>query len=129
MNEEKDIKIGRVNRGVEKALRLSLASDVSVWMKEEDLNKLAKEKPETYLKTIEGIQEILKCPDFVSYRDEEDALFYVKDFFRNGRFRKVLVVLRHEGTPKCWVFSRLSILSQESLLSLSEGYHFVRFTK
>ena len=129
MNEEKDIKIGRVNRGVERVLGLALASDVSVWMKEEDLNRLAKEKPDSYLKTIEGIQDILKVPDFVSYDDAEDCLFYVKEFFHNGRFRKVLVVVKHEGTPKAWVFSRMSCPSDETIVCLASGNDFTRFTK
>ena len=129
MNEEKDIKIGRVNRGVERVLGLALASDVSVWMKEEDLNRLAKEKPDSYLKTIEGIQDILKVPDFVSYDDAEDCLFYVKEFFHNGRFRKVLVVVKHEGTPKAWVFSRMSCPNDETIVCLASGNDFIRFTK
>ncbi len=129
MEEGKDIKISRVNRGVEKALHLALPNDVNIWMKEEDLNQMARDIPEGYLRRIEGIQEILKVPDFVGYSDEEDRLIYVKEFFNNGRFKKAAVSIRHEGNPKSWVYEKLWWPEEASLLPLAGKNGFARFVK
>ena len=129
MDENKDVKIGRVNRGVERALHLALPNDVSVWMREETLNRMAEELPDAYLRRIEGIQDLIKNPDFVAYDDEKDQLVYWKQFYSKKKFRPIVVVVNHEGNPKAWVFAEMYSPSESKNAELASIYEFVRFTK
>jgi hypothetical protein len=120
------IKIGRINSKVERALGLSLVSDVAVYLEEKDLDHLATIRPNDYLKTIDEITGILKSPDYVRYEEKADSILYLKEYIKGGLFTKVAVEIVHEGTPKVWRFNKLFCLGEELTKTLNAAKPFVR---
>lgn len=115
-NEDDAILLGRINRAVEKALSISLASDVHVYCLNSDLDKLASAYPTRYLAIIEQLREaVFKHPDF-AYFEEKTRTFYLAElYFQKGRFVPVIAKIVPEGKPSRWCFKE--ILPSDASLS------------
>ena len=88
------IKIARINRAVKYALNLNiLDGSENIYMTMEQVDALAKERPESYLKTLEWISDMLKQPDFVGKREQGRRIAYIKEYYNNltKKFEKVVV--------------------------------------
>jgi len=120
------IKLGRINKACEKALGLSLTSEVAVYMEEDDLNRLAIARPHDYLKTLEEIGAIIKRPDYVRFEKDKEEITYLKEYLQEGAFVKVAVCLSHCGTPKRWRFVKMYRLQDERARQLNSVSLFVR---
>lgn len=110
-----DLLIGRINRKEEKALGISLTSSVLIYVQNADLNRMAAKRPNTYLADLEEIGSIIKTPDYVLYRDDEEQFYFVREYLRNHDFQKILVKVAHFGTPKRWVLLSVSRTSIEEM--------------
>lgn len=127
MNEEKEpLKVGRIPISVERALKLHLASNVSVYMSGESISALAEEKPASYLSIIEETSLILRTPDFVCFCKEEEAFLFLRLYNSKSGFRFVGVGVNHVGTPKRWAFSHIKVYGQEELSQINRRSEFVR---
>jgi hypothetical protein len=110
-----DLLIGRINRKEEKALGISLTSSVLIYVQDADLNRMAAKRPNTYLADLEEIGSIIKTPDYVLYRDDEEQFYFVREYLRNHDFQKILVKVAHLGTPKRWELLSVSRTSIEEM--------------
>lgn len=102
------IKIGRISLAVERALGVSLTSDVGIYMEEGDLNALAAARPANYLELIDEIAKITKSPDFVHYQQQEEVIEFVRFYFKAGKFQMVSVYAAHCGKPKRWHYRNMT---------------------
>lgn len=91
------IKIGRVNRLVERTLGISLNGDVNVYVKEDYVASIAKARPTEYLHFLEELTDILKKPDFVSFHIENETFIYAKTFIKDGAVVLVCIKVKREG--------------------------------
>lgn len=120
------IKLGRINRACEKALGLSLVSDVNVYMGSLELDQLAASRPNDYLQTIEEIGTIIKKPDYIRYDENKDEFIFLREYIQNGSFVKVAVRLSHIGCPKKWQFKKMHCLGLDEAHALNISHLFVR---
>ena len=67
------------------------------------------------LADLEEIGSIIKTPDYVLYRDDEEQFYFVREYLRNHDFQKILVKVAHLGTPKRWVLLSVSRTSIEEM--------------
>ena len=123
-NANGDLLIGRINRKEEKALGLSLTSSVLVYISEDDLDRMAANRPDRYLSDLEQIKTIIKEPDYVLYREDAEQFYFLKEYLKNHEFRKVLVKAAHVGTPKRWMLLSVGCVGNDELRSddISYGY-------
>ncbi|HBS02444.1 MAG TPA: hypothetical protein DEA63_01045 [Firmicutes bacterium] len=98
------IRLGKISKRVEKALSLSLTSEVGVYASGDFLDSLAKTYPDHYLKIVDAIgKEILKSPDFVSFEQKKEEFRFLKIYCKNGIFSFWEIRLKHLGKPKKWM--------------------------
>lgn len=95
--EETSLKIGRVNRKIEKAVGHEFGKDVAVYLSNGALDELASKWPDVYLGRIEEMGRIISSPDYASYCAKRKTLFLIKEYLRNGEFRKVVMEIEDEG--------------------------------
>ena len=91
MEQLQSIKVGRIARAIERALGLSLTGEVAIYMRDKDLNKLARKRPTSYLRQIEEIGVIIKNPDFVCFSTENEEFVFAKGYVRDGQLSLVFV--------------------------------------
>jgi hypothetical protein len=101
------LKLGRVSKRIEKAVGETFDADVSVYMGKDSLNEFARKYPESYLRKIEAMADLLKRPDYAAYDAEGKDLFLIKEYIREGSFRKVVMRL-HRGER--WEYASLGVL-------------------
>ena len=118
--------IGRIGRKEEKALGISLTSSVLVYISEEDLNRMAYKRKDTYLSDLEEIKAIIKSPDYVLYKKDLDEFSFLKEYLRNHQFVKVQVKVAHLGTPKRWFLKSVGCPKMDDLLSDDARYGYAK---
>lgn len=123
---QEPVRIGRVNRGTERALGISLTGETNIYMKADDLDRFAAKKPDSYLKLLEEIASIIKTPDFVSFDAEEEAITYIKHYFHGGMFHGVYIRIRHKGRPAKWIFEKLVTGDKTTIPPMFGSSAFVR---
>lgn len=96
--EEINLKIGRINRRIEKTIGHDFGPDVAVYLSNASLDELAAKWPSTYLGRIEEMGRILISPDYASYSAERKTLFLIKEYLRNGHFCKVVMEIEEQDT-------------------------------
>ena len=94
--EEITLKIGRINRRIEKALGHEFGSDVSVYLTNVTLDEMAAKWPTTYLSRVEEMGKIVASPDYVSYSPTGKRLYLIKEYLRAGRFCQVVMEIEEE---------------------------------
>lgn len=94
--EEVALKIGRINRKIEKALEYEFSSDVSVYLSNVTLDEMAAKWPTTYLGRVEEMGKIVASPDYASYSSIRKRLYLIKEYLRAGRFCQVVMEIEEE---------------------------------
>ncbi|MGM9813774.1 MAG: hypothetical protein ACI32C_02595 [Candidatus Enteromonas sp.] len=118
--EEHSIRIGKISREVEKGLKVSLTSDIHLYVAEATLNRMAACHPDDYLKILEKVKRLIQNADFVRMEKRETYLEYARVYFREAHFYAMVVRFQHEGTPKRWVLR--SLMSLENFQEVQEGF-------
>jgi hypothetical protein len=106
--ENESVKLGRINRAVEKALGVDLGENVWIYMDEGDLDKMAAKWPSVYLARLEEASKIIKTPDYASYVPEKKTLFLIKEYLRDGEFTKVALEIEKD---KDWHLKLIYVLN------------------
>ena len=94
--EEITLKIGRINRRIEKALGHEFGSDVSVYLTNATLDEMAAKWPTTYLSRVEEMGKIVASPDYASYSPTGKRLYLIKEYLRAGHFCQVVMEIEEE---------------------------------
>ena len=118
--ETESLKIGRVSRKVEKAVGHEFGTDVSVYIPGEELDELARKWPDNYLGRVEEMGRIIAAPDYASYSAKRKTLFLIKEYLRNGEFRKVALEIMDEGKLSLHLIYALSGLKTKEIDSDSK---------
>lgn len=126
MKHEEPIKIGRIARPSERALGISLTGEVSIYMAPEDLDAIARKRPNDYLAFLEEISKIIHDPDYVAFEAEQEKLVYAKDFFKDDAFRMVFLSIKRSKSPGKWYFDALQMGPKNALGDSFQGLRFVR---
>jgi hypothetical protein len=111
MNEE-PVRLGRISRGMEKALGKDFGDDIWIYVTGGDLDRLASHWPTNYLARLEECGRILKNPDYLAYAEKEELLYFIKEYFKDNLFKKVVVILKNE---KQWHLKELVVLDEPLL--------------
>jgi hypothetical protein len=106
--ENEAVKLGRINRAVEKALGVDLGNDVWIYMDEEDLDKMVAKWPSAYLARLEEASKIIKTPDYAAYSPSKKTLFLIKEYLRDGEFSKVALEIEKD---KDWHLKLIYVLN------------------
>lgn len=122
MNEG-PIKVGRINRAIEKTVGADLGEDVAVYLEEEELNALVKKKPDSYLKAIEEEAVIIKKPDYACYSKEEESLFLFRQYLSPNGFVNIALVIKKEER---WKIAGLFPINSERFKSISAKGKIIR---
>ena len=120
------IKVGRIARSTERALGLSLTGEVAIYIGEKDLDDLAARMPNTYLKFLHEVTEILKNPDFVSFDAKNEQFAYTKFYFKDGCFSSLFLLVGRGKTPGKWYFKHCLKSGKTPLPKALEEGEFVR---
>lgn len=112
MNEQ-PVRLGRISRGIEKAVGKDFGDDIWVYVRNEELDRLARNWPTSYLARLEESGRIIKNPDYVAYDDQGKILYFIKEYFHEGIFKKVVLSLENDLQ---WHFLDLVVLD-EAILS------------
>jgi len=89
--EEVALKIGRINRKIEKAIAHEFGPDVAVYLSNATLDEMAAKWPTTYLGRVEEMGRIIATPDYASYCAGSKRLYLIKEYLRAGRFCQVVM--------------------------------------
>ncbi|MFA6620613.1 MAG: hypothetical protein WCS90_05755 [Bacilli bacterium] len=106
--DKESVKLGRINRAVEKALGVDLGEDIWISMDAADLDKMAAKWPNVYLSRLEEASKIIKTPDYAAYSAAKKTLFLIKEYLRNGEFSKVVLEIEKD---KGWHLKVISVLN------------------
>ncbi len=123
------LKIGRVTRAVEVALNLSLASDVHVYMRKEDVEALIAARPNGYLAMLSEVSEALKKPDFVSFDAKAKRFYYIRFYFQGVHLKAACILIRQLGEPRKWHYEKMSAISLAQLEELERAHPLARPSK
>ncbi len=121
-----NIKVGRIARSTERALGLSLTGEVSIYMTNATLDELARKKPQSYLRFLREITEILKNPDFVSFDQVHEQFVYQKQYYKAGAFQSLYLFVGRGEEPGKWYFLRFMQGEKLPLSKALEGRQFLR---
>ena len=100
---EPPIKLGRITKKVEDVLELRLTSDTSIYMEAKDADYLASRRPHDYLKVLESVGRLLRCPDFVLLTQDGKKIIYARVYRKEDSFRTVYLGVTHKGKPERWM--------------------------
>jgi len=106
--DSESVKLGRINRAVEKALGVDLGANVWIYMDEADLDKMAVKWPNVYLARLEEASRIIKTPDYAAYSATKKTLFLIKEYLRDGEFSKVALEIEKD---KDWHLKVIYVLN------------------
>ena len=124
--QEENIKVGRIARSTERALGLSLTGEVSIYITNAELDELARKKPNSYLRFLREITEILKNPDFVSFDQVHEEFVYQKQYFKAAAFQSLYLFVGRGEQPGKWYLKRYMSGEKSPLSKIFEGRLFVR---
>jgi hypothetical protein len=113
--ENESVKLGRINRYVEKAIEENFEGDVTIYMEEKDVDELARRAPDDYLRRLSEASRIIKNPDYVSYSKPRRTLFLIREYLNDGEFKKVVLEIVDEGKWKFHLMYALSALQAKEL--------------
>lgn len=126
---DKDIRIGRIGKEVEKAVDHSLTSDIHLYVSGETLDRMARCHPADYLRLLEKAKEAVAKADFARMDENETRLEYARIHFRDGAFAATVVSFVHEGDPARWYLSSLSAWRAGSIIEKGIACPFRRLAK
>jgi hypothetical protein len=106
--EHESVKLGRINRAIEKALGVDLGENVWIYMEQDDLDQMASKWPSVYLSRLEEASKIIKTPDYASYAPKKKTLFLIKEYLREGEFTKVALEIEQDRE---WHLKLIYVLS------------------
>ena len=99
------IRLGRIKTIVQKALNWKGDIDPNVYYLPEDLDALAAKYPDTYLRKVEEIHNILKDPDFAS--GDENKVILFRTYYHERKFVTVGIALERHEKWLCKGFTNL----------------------
>ena len=91
--EHEAIKIGRIKREIEKAVKADLGEDVDVYASQGFLDDLARKHPSDYLHILDEASSILRHPHYVGYDAANQELLCLRDYIAKDSFVKVALVI------------------------------------
>jgi hypothetical protein len=115
--DQEPVKLGRINRAVEKALKEDFGEEVWIYLLAEDLDKMASKWPTIYLSRISEASKIIKTPDYAAYLEKEDTLYFIKEYLKDGHFQKVALSVKKEGQ---WHLKELFTLKDDESVRLAQ---------
>lgn len=124
--DNEPIRVGRIARNAERALNLSLTGEVNIYMESKQVDAWAAKRPDSYLKQLEEIGHILKCPDYVSFDSSKERFAYAKTYVRSGVLSLVLVRVKKRGTPGKWYVEQIETALKTPLPSSYQDIEFAR---
>lgn len=124
--EQENLKLGRINRAIEKALEVNFETDVWIYVEGPDLDRMAAKWPSLYLTRLEEASKIIRNPDYASYHPENKILFLIKEYLREGKFIKVFLEI--EKTEE-WHLKSISVLSDLKAHEIDQGSGIRRIEK
>jgi hypothetical protein len=92
--EEEPLKLGRLSAHLEKTVGHDFGTNIFVFVSAEKLDEMAQKWPDSYLGKVEEISRIIRHPDYVAYAEKEATLFLIKEYIKDGLFRKVVVDIK-----------------------------------
>jgi hypothetical protein len=95
--DNENVKLGRINRAVEKALEQDFGDDVWIYMAAKDVDAMAAKWPSVYLSRLSEAARIIKHPDYASYAPKKKTLYLIKEYFKEGEFSKVALEITNEA--------------------------------
>lgn len=122
------IKVGRISSAVERGLRITLASNPSIYLNEDFLNLLARKRPDSYPNDIEEISKLIKKPNFVFYLKENKEVVYAKTYIVDHVPFFLLLCVTRQGKPKKWCGKTLSFIPFSSCAHLFDNYDCIRIS-
>lgn len=114
MNHE-PVRLGRLSRAIENALGVPFEGDVFVYILAADVDEMAKEWPQVYLKRLEEASMIIRHCDYASYLKEKETLYLIREYLKDGIFTKVALELVHAGQ---WHLKGIFALNNEKTKEL-----------
>jgi hypothetical protein len=108
--DNEPVRLGRLNRAIEKAVESDLGPDVAVYVQNAELDSFASKWPEAYLTKLNEAGKILKDPDYAAYSPKKKTLFLIKEYLKDGEFRKVVLELEKENA---WDLKLIYALTSE----------------
>ncbi len=99
------IRIGRINKKVERLLQVDFGADVFLYVDNDRLNSLAKARPDSYLADLEKLTEITAKPDYVVY--EKNNVTFIREYLIDASFHKVMAAFAHRKRWELTLFSGL----------------------
>ena len=113
--DKEPVKLGRINRAVEKAIGKDLGGDVWIYMTAKDVDEMAAKWPSIYLSRLSEASRIIKRPDYASYCASKKTLFLIKEYLKEGEFTKVALEIENEGQWHLKLIYALSALKAKEL--------------
>ena len=126
MQQGEPIKIGRIARPTERALGISLTGEVAIYVDEELVNSLAQRRPADYLSVLEEISSLIHDPDFVSFDEEKEMLVYQKNYYKQGAFESVYLIVKRRKRPIRWYLEAFCRGPRTCVPDKVERHNFVR---
>ena len=120
------IKIGKVSRAVEQSFRVTFASDVVIYARQEFISELIEKRGDNYLKTLEEIKDILLRPDIVYYAKEERTFVYFRLYPSRMGFQVIGVHIIPIGHPKRFCVDSMKRYSNEECIEMTKSGAFRR---
>jgi hypothetical protein len=108
--DNEPVKLGRINHAIEKAVAEDLGPDVAVYVQIAELDCFAAQWPQAYLTRLNEAGKILKDPDYAAYSPKKKTLFLIKEYLKDGEFRKVVLELARENA---WDLKLIYALTSE----------------
>lgn len=110
--EEEPVRLGRISRTIEKTLDKDFGDEIWIFILSRDLDSLANRWPKNYIARIEEAGRIIKKPDYVAYLEEGKTLYLIKEYFKEGVFKKVLLEIVFE---RQWHLKGIRLLEETML--------------
>lgn len=111
--EHEPLKLGRISKKMESALKADFGEDIFLFIEEEKLSSFALRWPNDYLKKVEEISKIIKKAIYIGLSDDGKILYLIDEYIVKDGFRKVIVEFnkKEEG----WALLDMSSLSANHL--------------
>lgn len=124
--EHEPLRLGRISKKMENALKADFGDDIFLYIEEKTLSSFAEKWPNDYLKKVEEIGKIIKKALYIGLSDDEKTLYLIDEYITKTGFRKVVVefVKQKEG----WSLKEMSSLTEKSLEELWKKAKIYRLT-
>ena len=120
------LKIGRINKRMEEAMAISLASDMAIYVEDAMLDQLARDYPSSYLLILEEIKEAIRKPDAFSFSLKKNELTFIRLYSKQSDLYALSASVISRGRPKKWVLAHLRAIKDLRQLQREKDEEFIR---